>query len=149
MSIPATIAVTRKVKPGREAAFEQWASDFIQAALSFEGHLGANVVHTATPDSLAYVLFTSGSTGVPKGVAVTHANAVHYARAVSRVLAGAAATRNYQPTQGAHRARRSRTASEPGAPPHTQATSSRLDQGPASPTKFCSNRRPTAWLFSG
>ena len=28
-----------------------------------------------------------GSTGVPKGVAVTHANAVHYARAVSRVLA--------------------------------------------------------------
>jgi amino acid adenylation domain-containing protein len=39
-----------------------------------------------TPASLAYVLFTSGSTGVPKGVGVTHANVVHYARAISRVF---------------------------------------------------------------
>jgi amino acid adenylation domain-containing protein len=47
-----------------------------------------NPAVVATPASLAYILYTSGSTGVPKGVAVTHANAVHYARSVSRVLTG-------------------------------------------------------------
>ncbi|MEO5816462.1 MAG: amino acid adenylation domain-containing protein [Gemmatimonadaceae bacterium] len=38
------------------------------------------------PDALAYILYTSGSTGVPKGVGITHRNIVHYTRAVSRVL---------------------------------------------------------------
>lgn len=32
-------------------------------------------------DSLAYILYTSGTTGKPKGIAVTNANVLHYARA--------------------------------------------------------------------
>jgi amino acid adenylation domain-containing protein len=48
------------------------------------------VVHA--PGDTAYVLFTSGSTGVPKGVAVTHGNLAHYASAISARLGLSVAT---------------------------------------------------------
>ncbi|MBT8213815.1 MAG: amino acid adenylation domain-containing protein [Acidimicrobiia bacterium] len=38
----------------------------------------AGPLHAIDPSELAYVMYTSGSTGQPKGVPITHANATHF-----------------------------------------------------------------------
>nr|MBA3468398.1 AMP-binding protein [Herpetosiphonaceae bacterium] len=42
---------------------------------------GGYAFHPGAPDQLAFLMYTSGSTGMPKGVKVTHANALHNLRA--------------------------------------------------------------------
>ncbi|MCP3717392.1 thioester reductase domain-containing protein [Paraburkholderia sp. CNPSo 3281] len=54
------------------------------------GAASAGAQHGMAPapsaDELAYVLFTSGSTGVPKGVMITHGNLAHYVEALQARL---------------------------------------------------------------
>lgn len=38
---------------------------------------GATIAQSIQPESLAYIVYTSGSTGVPKGVEITHSNLLH------------------------------------------------------------------------
>jgi antibiotic biosynthesis monooxygenase (ABM) superfamily enzyme len=42
---PVTAVFSRRVKPGREAEFEDWAHAVIEAATRYPGHLGASVLH--------------------------------------------------------------------------------------------------------
>jgi antibiotic biosynthesis monooxygenase (ABM) superfamily enzyme len=41
---PLTVTINRRVKPGREAAFEEALREFIPQALQFPGHLGVQVL---------------------------------------------------------------------------------------------------------
>ncbi len=69
-------------------------SDVKELAVKFPMHriLGANDLvvadhwrmPSAAPNSIAYLLFTSGSTGQPKGVMVSHGNVLHYVDYVTK-----------------------------------------------------------------
>ena len=46
----------------------------------------SNLENVATPDGVAYVLYTSGSTGAPKGIPITHRSVVNFLDSMQREL---------------------------------------------------------------
>lgn len=54
---------------------------FIERGLEADADAAVTVPTTARPDNTAYILYTSGSTGAPKGVRVANRNVCHYVRA--------------------------------------------------------------------
>lgn len=51
---PVTVAVSRRIKPGSEQAFEQFVTELSAVAMSFKGHLGANIFRPTYPGDNEY-----------------------------------------------------------------------------------------------
>ncbi|WP_326695366.1 AMP-binding protein [Streptomyces sp. NBC_01387] len=67
----------------RMRAPEPYRTEFVDVdTLAKTDPVDPPAVFPWAPADLAYLSFTSGSSGEPKAVAVTHANAVHYARSL-------------------------------------------------------------------
>src|SRR5262245_17510441 len=54
---PVTVVIRHRVKPGKEAEFEEWVRGITRAAGAFEGYLGYNVVRPADAAHPEYVVF--------------------------------------------------------------------------------------------
>lgn len=66
-------------------------------SVDFSVEKTAPIVCGATPDTISYILWTSGTTGAPKGVMIPHSSAVTYFReAAVHLFQGTAADRTFQ-----------------------------------------------------
>ncbi|MET8947583.1 AMP-binding protein [Streptomyces sp. NPDC004542] len=89
----ASIALTTKdllpiARSSLDAPLEWLATDALTGgAPQTGGPLGARPVAT-TPEDLAFLQYTSGSTRLPRGVMLSHANLIHNLEAIYRAFAG-------------------------------------------------------------
>jgi len=70
------VVLTQKKLMKRVPTWEQKVLCLDEIRSSLVAEKTTNTISGAVPANLAYVIFTSGSSGSPKGVAITHANAV-------------------------------------------------------------------------
>lgn len=53
---PVTVAISRRVRPGRDAAYEDWVHRVSDIAAGFPGHEGISVIRPGAPGDDRYVL---------------------------------------------------------------------------------------------